>query len=128
MAWVHHSFPLPFCPECGWVSPTYALDGKAGGWASRLAIHASGPVDWRSYPEFRCGCRIVWEAQQKGLVDEACGGHGTGPWTPERLVRERVRQAVEKLRMTTVQRFWGWSPCRLATLARGVDDWTKEVF
>jgi len=59
--------PLPFCPECGYTQPYHNIGSH---------IHTAGPVDWRSYPGFRCGCRIVWEAREAGLIDEACGGKG----------------------------------------------------
>lgn len=68
-------FPLPYCPECGWVTPNHNIHREGfSAWGFARPLYASGPVDWRTYPEFRCGCRIVHEAREAGLIDEACGG------------------------------------------------------
>lgn len=98
--------PLPYCPDCGYVSPIHNVGGTWEMWAT-------GPVNWRSFHNFRCGCRIVWGAREKGLIDEACGGHGTGPWTMERLVKVRIQQSIEELKKVTQDGLWDWTPERL---------------
>lgn len=108
-------FPLPYCPECGWTAPSHILPQRTwtSAWGIQRDTYMSGPFYWPSFPEFRCGCRIVHEAREKGLIDEACGGHGTGPWTMERLVGERIRQSIEELKKVVMPDLWNWGPGRL---------------
>lgn len=108
-------FPLPFCSECGWTAPGHVVPDRTymRAWGIAGTVYMAGAFDWRSFPEFRCGCRIVWEAREKGLIDEACGGHGPGPWTPERLVGAKIKQAAAELQKVIADGIWDWSPARL---------------
>jgi hypothetical protein len=127
--------PLPYCPECGWVAPSdhVRVDGYDA-WGYLHRGYYTGPINWRDCPEFRCGCRIVHEAREKGLIDEACGGHGPAQKEWVRTMGElihrkdmRVAAAMEARRQQRSQEACGGHGPGPWTIERLVDARLKQA-
>ncbi len=73
------------------------------GWAGRGLPRTAAEIvhkhGWRWRAEVK-----AWRDQQP---QEACGGHGPGPWTMERLVDARLRQSARELQEELARGIWG---------------------